>query len=136
MAISKSETQITWSTSNSTSVSSGSTATSDDASIGGTVIDGSIKLKADNDGTPASGDTIEFYMLDKSTDPDGGSTAELDTTEQGTLLAVLDTNEDDPAITTVPLPTVSLSTIQIYAVNKSSGRAITVSAALYLTTSS
>lgn len=136
MAISKSETQIQWSAANSLSVSSSSTGTSDSASIGATVIDGSVQLKADNDGTPASGDTVDFYALFTNGDPDGASTDEFDTAEQGTLLAVLDTNSDDPAIATVPLPTVSAKSVKIYAVNNSSGRAITVSAALYLTTSS
>lgn len=131
MALSKSETQVTWSAANSLSVSASSTGTSDAVTIPTVALDGSISLKADHSGTPAAGNTVEFYALYSNGDPDGASTDEFDTTEQGALLAVLDLNADDPAQTTVPLPTVAAKSLKIYAVNNDTGDAVTVSAACY-----
>ena len=135
MAITKAETQIQWSASNSTSVSGSSTATSDSFTIGATVVDGAIQLKADHGTTPGADDYVDFYLLETLGDPDGASTDEYATAEQGTFLARLDTNSDDPAIKVVPLPTVSIKGAKLYASNNA-GESVTVSATLYLTTSS
>lgn len=134
MTISKSHTQITWPTAvASLSVSAGNSATSEVFSLDETTVDGAIQLKASNDGTPASGDTVAFYLLATVGDPDAepDSADEFDTDEQGALLAVIDTAADQPAVTTVPLPTVAIKSGKVFAVNQSAGRAITVSAAIY-----
>lgn len=128
MALAVNEQQVTWSAANSVSIAAGGNNTSDAVThTSGTVFQAKIQLKADNDGTPASGDTVDFYLLESQGDPDGASTDEFDTTTQGTHLARLDTNTDDPALTTVWVPG-PLYKSKIYAVNNSGGRAITVSA--------
>ena len=88
-----------------------------------------ITLKADNDGTPASGDTVEFYLLATCGDPDGNSADEypLDD-DDGLLLAVLDTFANDPTVKTAACPVAKAG--KLFAKNSSSGRAITVSACI------
>jgi hypothetical protein len=130
MTISTVEHKIYWTASQTSSISSGGNKTSDTASFTSTLIDLSISLKADNDGTPATGDTVDCYFLPTLGDPDGSGTAEYTTTGHGIFLARLDTITEDPAITVVRLnPTVQA--MRLYCVNNSSGRAITVSATMY-----
>jgi hypothetical protein len=129
MAITRSETQVQWSASDSVSVGSGSNTTSDEISIDQTCFQAKVHFKADNDGTPASGDTVDFYLLESLGDPDGSGTDEFATAEQGQHLAVLDTNANDPAETAVWIPA-PFYKAKIYAVNNSGGRAITVSATI------
>jgi len=127
MAVSANRVQVTWPTAaNSTSVSSSGNATSEEPTLSDTAFMRTVTLKADNDGTPASGDTISFYAMYTNGDPDGASTDEFDTAAHAELLAVLDTNGEDPAIKTVEL--LVTKGLKLYAVNDSSGRAITVSA--------
>lgn len=135
MAISKSSTQVKWSTANSLSVSGSSSSESDAFTIGSTVVDGSVQLKADHSSSPGSGDYVDFYLLATNGDPDADpdSADEYDTTTQGAFLARLDCNVSDPAVKTVPLPTVAIKGGKIRAVNNA-GEAVTVSAQLYLTT--
>ena len=70
MALTISETQVEWSTSDSVSVTSGSNQTSDEVSVTQTSIARELKVKADNAGTPASGDTIEIKILINAGDVD------------------------------------------------------------------
>ena len=79
MAITRSENQVTWSASNSVSVTSGSSQTSDAVTLNDTCVMASITCKADNAGTPASGDIINFYWASTVGDPDGASTDEYPT---------------------------------------------------------
>ena len=130
MAVSKSEIQVLWSTANSLSISSSSNGTSDEFSFDATAFAAKIELKADNGGTPASGDTVTFYLLEALGDPDGTGSDEFATTGHPKLLAILDTNTEDPAIKVVDLPLPGKKG-KIYAVNNSSGRSITVSACIY-----
>ncbi len=132
MAVSKGSTQVTWSASSSVSVSSGTTATSDAMTFASDSFDGMITCKADNGGTPASGDTVDFYILYTTGDPDGASTDEYDAADtlHGTFLCQLDTNTTDPAQRTVQIP-VSAKGFKIYASNNASSNSITVSAELY-----
>lgn len=104
MAISHNEIQIQWGGSNNVSVASGGTETSDLIGPSDTALQAQLQLKADHDGTPSSGDTVEFWLLQTLGDPDGTGSDEFDTDEQSTIMAVLDTNEDDPALTTVRFP--------------------------------
>ena len=127
MALVTTEQQVTWSAANSVSIAAGGNSTSDAITpTADTVFQAKFQLKADNDGTPASGDTVDFYLLESLGDPDGASTAEYATTTHGQHLARLDTNTTDPAgaVVWVPGP---YETFKIYAVNNSGGRAITVS---------
>ena len=129
MAVSNNEQQVTWSSSNSVNVSASGTQTSDAVTFSTTAFAAMITLKADNGGTPASGDTVDFYALLSCGDPDGSGSDEFPNDDSdGMFLARLDTNADDPATMTVALPVAR--TVKIYARNDSSGRAITVSACI------
>ncbi len=129
MAVANNERQVTWSSSNSVSVSAGSTQDSDAVSFSATAFAAMITLKADNDGTPASGDTVDFFALVSCGDPDGAGSDEYPNDDSdGMFLARLDTNADDPALATVAMPVGKA--VKLYAKNNSSGRAITVSACI------
>jgi hypothetical protein len=132
MAITKAETQIVWSAANNLSVSAGSTGTSDAFTFDATSFNATITLKADNNGTPASGDKVDFYLLYTNGDPDGTSSDEYDSATQGTWLATLDTNTNDPAQTTVSVNP-SAKGGKIYAKNNAGSNGITVSATMYET---
>lgn len=125
------ESQVLWSAANHLDISSSSVGTSDALAINAATVEASLALRADNQGTPASGDLMEFYILYSNGDVTGGEGSDtFDTAEQGTLLAVLDTNEDDPAGVTVPLPVTAAKSFRVYAVNRSSGRTIRAMARL------
>lgn len=131
MAITRTETQVKWSTANTLSVSSGSSGTSDSFSIA--VDNGglSITLKGDNGGTPAAGDTVDFYILLHNGDPDADADvsdeyASADSTH-GRYLGTIDTNVTDPAIIVVDFRTVAQGG-KIYAENNAASNSITVSA--------
>ena len=130
MAVSKSGTQITWSASNSVSVSNGGNQTSDAVSLASTSFLASVTFKADNAGTPASGDTLDCHILYTTGDPDGASSDEYDTPSGQTLVAVLDTNEDDPAQITVPINAAAKG-FKVYVENNAASNNITASAELY-----
>lgn len=130
MARTKTETQIQWSASDTQSVSSGSNATSDAYTFDATAESASVSMKADNEGTPASGDTITFYALYTNGDTDNtGGPDEYDTAEQGHFLAVVDTNANEPAQKTAQL-NVNCKGMKIYAVSGAASNSITVSCRL------
>lgn len=104
MALTRTENQVTWSASNSVSVSAGGNQTSDEFNLDATCISAQISCKAKNSTTPAADDILYFWLIQTSGDPDGASTDEFDTTGHGRLLCVLNTNTEDPAGKTVPLP--------------------------------
>ncbi len=123
-----SPTQITWSAANSLSVSSGSGSNSDNQTLNTDAIDRVITLKADNNGTPAAGDTVDFFLQATSGDPDGAGGDEYPDNEHSEFLARLDTNQSDPAIKTVQIRSVAFEKFRIRAVNNAASNAITVSA--------
>lgn len=132
MASSRNESQITWSSANSVSVAAGATSTSDAFTFNVEDWDAALQLSADNDGTPATGDTVTFSVAYTSGDILGDSGSDYDTTEHATYLTTLDTVSantpgEDPARKTVPLSTGPLG-FKIVAKNNSAGRAITVRA--------
>lgn len=129
MSLSQTEQQLLWSTANSVSVASGGNQTSDEIAHNNDAFQAKIQLKADNDGTPASGDIVDFYLLESLGDPDGASADEFAVAAQGRWLATLDTNANDPAEKVVWIPG-PLYKSKLYAVNSSTGRAITVSATI------
>ena len=57
--------------------------------------------------TPASGDTVDFYILYTTGDPDGAATDEYDTVAHAMHVTTLDTNSEDPARKTVEIPVVT-----------------------------
>lgn len=117
---------------NSKSVSAGGTATSDALTIPADVVQIAIESKADNDGTPASGDTITMRLLATLGDPDADpdSADEYATSNATSPLCVLDTFGADPSINVAGVSIVP-SAIKLHATNASAGRAITVSAQAY-----
>ncbi len=132
MAITKSETQIVWSAANNLSVAAAGTGTSDAFTFDATSINAMITCKADNNGTPAAGDKVDFYLLYTTGDPDGASTDEYDTTIQGAWLCTLDTNTTDPAQSTVAVNP-SAKGGKIYVKNNAGTNGITISATMYET---
>lgn len=129
------ETQITWGAAASKSVAFGATEVSDVFSFNAGAWDAAIQLSADNDGTPAAGDLVEFRIHYTAGDILGDTGNDYDTQEYGTVLLAVstysaDTPGEDPARVTVPLPTVAPKGFRVSAVNKSTGRAITVRARL------
>lgn len=104
MAITHSETQVTWSAASSVSVSAGGNQTSDEFNLDDTCVRAQIQCKADNSTTPATDDILYFWLQQTLGDPDGASTDEFSTAIHSTLLCVLDTNDEDPAQMVVELP--------------------------------
>lgn len=131
MAITRTETQVTWSAANSVSVTAGSNQTSDEVNLDASCVNAQIQMKADNSTTPASDDIIYFWLLQTSGDPDGASADEFDTTSHAMLLGALDTSDEDPAGMTVPLP-IPQKGFQVYAEGATAGttNSITVSATI------
>jgi len=129
MAVGNNEQQVTWSSSDSVSVTAGGTQTSDAVTFSATAFAAMVTLKADNNGTPASDDTVDFYALLSCGDPDGSSSNEYPNDDSdGIFLARLDTNADDPALATVVLPVAKA--VKIHARSNASSNAITVSACI------
>lgn len=122
------EIQILWSTANSLSIAAGANATSDVFAFSANGSFAHIQIKAKNDGTPAAGDTVDFFLLLTCGDPDGAGADEYDTVGHAIPLGTLDTDAEDPALRTVNCPMVLGG--RLYAVNNSAGRAITVSACI------
>lgn len=132
MAISKSNTQVTWSSATSKAVGSSSNETSDAHTFSSNSVTAMITIKADHSGTPATGDTVDFFLLYTTGDPDAASSDEYDSVGHGMHIASLDTNADDPAIKTVEIP-VSAKGFKVYAKNNDPNATITVSAEVYET---
>ncbi len=122
------EIQITWSAANNLSIAFGANVTSDVFAFSTNGSYAHIQLKANNDGAPAAGDTVSFFLLLTCGDPDGAGADEYDTVGHAIPLGTLDTNSEDPALRTVNCPMVLGG--RLYAVNNSAGRAITVSACI------
>lgn len=127
MAIKKACKQVQWGGANSVSVASGANDTSDAVAIADRAIAGSLTIKADHSGTPASGDEVIVYVLYTTGDPDADpdSVDEHDTSGHA-LPIVLDLNTDDPAIKTVQIDNASTG-LKIYVVNDGAAD-VTVSA--------
>lgn len=115
MASSKSESQITWSTSNTKTLSTNSWVISDELLFNVEDWSGMIQFRADNSGTPASGDTVEIRYLYTVGDLDNGGGPTNDypdantsgsTVSRSELAVLLDTyNNYDPDGSAVPVNT-------------------------------
>ena len=131
MAITRTETQVTWSAANSATCGADTSTLSDVVSLDATCWEAQVSLKASNTTTAATDDQIYIWLLQSSGDPDGTGTAEYDTNLHGLLLGVLDTFKEQPAIKTaqIPLPQENL---KFFAEGTSTGstNAIVVSATI------
>ena len=129
MAIANNEIQVQWSSANSVSVSAGGSQTSDAFSFSATAFDAMVTLKADNNGTPASEDSVDFYYLPTAGDPDGASADEYPADDtNGIPLARLDTYAEDPCVVTVMIPVAKGG--KLYAKSNAASNSITVSACI------
>lgn len=130
MAVSRSEVQVQWSSSDSVSVTAAGNQTSDAATLQSSLLGGSVQLKADNAGTPSDGDTIDFYLLPTLGDPDGSGSDEYPAgDDHGIYLGTIDTYAQDGDNLVVALPVLCKSA-KIYAKSNASSNAITVSACI------
>ena len=130
MAITRPETQVTWPTAaDSKSVTAATQENSEEVNLDATCVKAQIHLKADNNGTPAAGDTVDFYLLQTGGDPDGAATDEFDTPGHALHLGQIDTNGEDPGIKTVSLP-IPQKGAKIRADNNAASNGITVSATI------
>ena len=133
MPVQKSSVQILWDAGSYTkSISSSSNATSDAHTLSSTAVSAMLTLKADYGASASSSDTIDFYLLFTTGDPDGAGADEYDTTGHGMHVATLSLSTDDPSQKTVEIP-VSAKGFKLYAVNNSSSSTMTVSAEIYQT---
>lgn len=113
MASSRNETQITWNTgSSSVTLSSASRVTSDAFTFNAEDWDADLQLYADNQGTPASGDVVDFYIHYSTGDILGDSGNDYATNEHAEFLCRLDTYAtntpgEDPVSKVIPIRTTS-----------------------------
>jgi hypothetical protein len=108
MAITTAQTQVTWSSASSVTVSSATEVTSDLFTLDQTTIGAGIALSVDNAGTPSSGDTAIFRLQWTMGDILGDTGNDYDTSEHAPFLQMLDTYGtstpgEDPARTTIPI---------------------------------
>lgn len=108
MAITTAQTQVTWSTASSVTVSSATEVTSDLFTLDQTTVGASISLSVDNAGSPASGDTAIFRLQWTNGDILGDTGNDYDTPEHAQYLSTLDTYGtntpgEDPARRTLPI---------------------------------
>lgn len=132
MAITKQARQITWAGANSTTIAAGGTDTSDVVTPGADAVGAVLMCKAVNGGTPASGDTLDIYLMMSTGDPDAEPDVadEFPTANHGMFLMRLDTNADSTAIASVEIPT-AMKAYKIYAVSNAATNGITLSAQVY-----
>jgi hypothetical protein len=114
MSISRVQTQVTWDTGSVTkTVSSATEVVSDVITLADNTVGLSIQIHADNQGTPASGDTAVFRLRWSNGDVLGAGGADTyDTAEHAEFLTVLDTYGsntpgEDPARRTIMVPPVA-----------------------------
>jgi len=104
MAITRHETQVTWSAANAGTCGVNSELTSDAISVDATCFQAQVHMKALNTTTAATDDQILMWLRQSGGDPDGAGTAEYDSSKGGLRLAVLDTFVQTPFLRTAELP--------------------------------
>lgn len=112
MAITRNQTQVTWSAASTLSVTSATEVVSDVITLDDTCVALSIQLSADNAGTPASGDTAVWRIQWSNGDVLANTGDDYDTSEHAQFLAQLDTFAtntpgEDPARMTVTVTPVA-----------------------------
>jgi hypothetical protein len=109
MAITRTQTQVTWSSASTLSVTSATEVVSDVITLDDTCVALSIQLSADNAGTPASGDTAVWRIQWSNGDVLANTGDDYDTTEHAQYLTTLDTFAtntpgEDPVRRTIDVP--------------------------------
>ena len=110
MASTRNESQITWSSASSVTVSSATVVWSDAFSYNVEDWDAELQVNADNAGTPASGDTCSVYVAYTTGDILGDTGDDFSSAEHSEFVMMLDTYAtntpgEDPANRTSPLRT-------------------------------
>ena len=123
MAVSTNEIQVKWGDSNTSSVAAGAAQDSDSFQMSDGAVYAEIIFKAVNGGTPADGDSVDFYLR-KISDPDQDST--LDEETVGSFLCQLDISSSATAVKRVCLP-VGFPSCKIHVENNGAS-SVTVSA--------
>ena len=131
MAVSKTNQQVKFSLASFVSVSSDSQATSDIINLSTNSVAAQLTVKSDHTGSPSSGDTVDFYILYSTGDPDGADVDEYDTPGHALHVAILDLNIEDPAQKTVDIP-VSAKAFKVY-VDNNGASTVTCSTEVYET---
>lgn len=113
MASTRNETQITWSSASSISVTSATAVTSDAFTFNVEDWGADLQVHVDNAGTPASGDVCNVYIAYTTGDILGDTGSDYATTEHAQFLGQLDTYGtntpgEDPASAVYPIRTNSL----------------------------
>lgn len=131
MAITRTETQVTFAAANSKSVAAGGDDLSDIVTLADNAIAAAITLKADNSGTPATGDWIDFFWCASAGDPDADADSADEYASAGEWLARVDTNHAKAVsgafVETVMLPTAPTRG-KLRALSNAASNAIVVSA--------
>ncbi len=126
MPLTRVETKVLFAAANSVTITSGATNTSDIVTLDPTCVDASITLKADNQGTTVSGDTVTVFVLLSSGDPDGAAVADEYASADSTharRLGTIDTFVTDPGLITFPYPKTPVKG-KLYAVNNGASSVI------------
>lgn len=136
MALTKTDGQVLWSSSNTKSLNSTSRFDSDAVTVSDGDISYQLQLAADNSGTPASGDYVDVYIKCTNGDVKNDSSDDYDTDEHATYLTRLDTYGsntpgEDPAVRTLDVSSIvcGVKGWKVSAVaNQGGTRAVTFSA--------
>lgn len=133
MATTRVETQVTFSSASSITVSSNSAATSDAVTWDATTVDAGIMVSADNAGTPSSGDTVDVWWASTTGDVLGDTGSDYETNEHATYLGRLDTVAantpgEDPARKWFPLPVAATGGRLVYQCAQAASRNIVLRA--------
>ena len=112
MAITRTATQVTWSSASTLSVTSATEVVSDVFTIDATCVGLTIQVSADNASTPASGDTAVWRIQWSTGDVLANTGDDYDTSEHAQILTVLDTfgtntPGEDPATRSVSVDVVA-----------------------------
>lgn len=111
MAVSKSKSQLLWSTAATVALDDATTTTasSDALTVGTDAPFGLLQVKADGDGTGtrADGDILEVYVMHSVGETGGADPEPYDDTTNAEMLGTMDLFAQDPAIGTwlIPLAT-------------------------------
>lgn len=108
MAITTAQTQVTWSTASSITISSATEVVSDLFTLDQTTIGAGMSVSVDNAGTPSSGDTAVIRLQWTNGDILGDTGNDYDTSEHAMYFVTLDTYGtntpgEDPARATLPI---------------------------------
>jgi len=91
MAITRVETDVLWSSSAGKTLNAATVFASDAFAFDATCVGASLAVSADNQGSPASGDTVTFYLAYTSGDLLGDTGDDYDTDEHAIMIGVVDT---------------------------------------------